>query len=402
MKKAFLRNKLVANTNRDQLASIKAKESGKMMIKLPIGNVDAALPEGYESQPRTWVESDSRTVDYDEDQIIMTTLPLRFMDETVPVGANTWSECILKSGKQKHAILSIPGFPHSVPYFDPPRYRIGPSAHGKGIFATCDIDLGDLIFAERPAVVLPAAIPVQFDIPYDASLAECIKIQLTEYEKILEICVGRMLPQAREAFFDLYNSHTEDGSGPIFGRIRTNGIEIRIGEDRDEVHSGTFIAASRINHSCIPNVTHRFEQSSFSLRLRAVRPIKAGEELFISYAHTNATKEKRQLELRSYGFQCTCAACSDPNWDTRLALIEQSYANITGEPNKVMKESLRWIKVIEDLQLHSNVGYGVHLLRVGMMALLLGKPEMGKKYTQMAGKVNFAKTGEPLDDILVL
>ncbi|KAG6848939.1 hypothetical protein H0H93_012613 [Arthromyces matolae] len=135
------------------------------------------------------------------------------------------------------------------------------------------MELGDLIFAERPAVVTPQAIPILFGIPYNASRAEFIKVQLM-------------------AFLDLYNSHTEDASGPITGRI---GIDI--GGDEKEVHSGSFIAASILNHSCIPNVAHWFHEASFSLRLQAVCPIKAGEELCISYVDITVPTNQRQSEL---------------------------------------------------------------------------------------------------------
>ncbi|KAF8876956.1 hypothetical protein BD779DRAFT_1650515, partial [Infundibulicybe gibba] len=66
-----------------------------------------------------------------------------------------WSECLV-ADKIKDKILSTPGFP--APLAHPPKvHRIG-SAPGKslGIFATHDLDMGDLIYAERPLLVLPS------------------------------------------------------------------------------------------------------------------------------------------------------------------------------------------------------------------------------------------------------
>ncbi|KAG6820058.1 hypothetical protein H0H93_005990 [Arthromyces matolae] len=64
------------------------------------------------------------------------------------------SECILKGGQHLAAILSIPNFPTPVPQLSEALHRIGPSKHGSlGVFATRDIDIGDLIYAERPLLV---------------------------------------------------------------------------------------------------------------------------------------------------------------------------------------------------------------------------------------------------------
>ncbi|KAG6808373.1 hypothetical protein H0H93_000223, partial [Arthromyces matolae] len=190
-----------------------------------------------------FVTCDPRTVsDYPVGQPIMTTIPLRYPYQTVAIGANGWAECILKDGKLKQAILSIPGFPHSVPHFDPPRYRIGPSDHGTGMFVTCDIDQGELILAERPVLVLIRGFPVPLDLSR--------KMQLAQIEGILEKCVERMLPQNRKAFFELYigPENVEDGGGPIFRRIGINSIGLRLSEGEDGVHGGTFVAAARMNH----------------------------------------------------------------------------------------------------------------------------------------------------------
>ncbi|KAG6807608.1 hypothetical protein H0H93_001368, partial [Arthromyces matolae] len=112
------------------------------------------------------------------------------------------------------------------------------------MFATSKLEAGDLIFAERPIIVIPQAIPFpDIEYPEGITQAEMLKIQLTEFEKLLEMCVGRMLPQDKKAFFELCDSHTEDGSGPILGRVRTNGFGIEFEAKDGEPHSATFIAA---------------------------------------------------------------------------------------------------------------------------------------------------------------
>lgn len=58
------------------------------------------------------------------------------------------------SGWFKRLVLSTPGFPS--PIVHPPRvtYEVRETGeHGLGVFATEDIEAGDLILAERPLVI---------------------------------------------------------------------------------------------------------------------------------------------------------------------------------------------------------------------------------------------------------
>ncbi|KAG6834201.1 hypothetical protein H0H93_011216 [Arthromyces matolae] len=336
-----------------------------------------------------FVKRDPRTVsDYPVGQPVMTTIPLRYPYQTVAIGANGWAECILKDVKLKQAILSIPGFPHSVPSFDPPRYRIGPSEHGTGMFAACDIDQGELILAERPVMVMIRELPVLHDFTR--------KQQLAQVEKFLEMCVERMLPQDRKAFFELFigPENVEEGSGPIFRRMGTNGIGIRLGAGKYGVHAGTFINAARMNH-----------RPSFSLRVHAVRPIKAGEEICVSYMDTTVPKAERQRLLRPYGFECSCTACCDPTYDQRISIIKQNSdmdnipPHLKGRPELILHASLQWLKAIEELKAQAHEPYWVHVARVARTATTLGRKEMAKKYEALAEKMQFIVTDHPIPDL---
>ncbi|KAG6847702.1 hypothetical protein H0H93_006432, partial [Arthromyces matolae] len=104
-------------------------------------------------------DHDFREMRYDDGQSIFITLPPRpaGIEEPVPDGPNRWSECILHNDKQRDALLSIPNFPQPVPSPPEPRHRVGPtdSVHALGLFATRDLKMGDLVFAERPLLVTP-------------------------------------------------------------------------------------------------------------------------------------------------------------------------------------------------------------------------------------------------------
>ena len=61
--------------------------------------------------------------------------------------------------------------------------------------------------------------------------------------------------------------------------------------------------------SCSPNARYTFNKPTFTSRLRAVREIKAGEEITITYSRLDVPSAERQKDLAPYGFVCTCDAC---------------------------------------------------------------------------------------------
>lgn len=68
---------------------------------------------------------------------------------------------------------------------------------------------------------------------------------------------------------------------------------------------------SCINHSCCPNVKafKRDEDKDGQAVLLAVRPIKKGEQVTISYIDENSSWEERKTMLEDYGFICNCCKC---------------------------------------------------------------------------------------------
>ena len=129
---------------------------------------------------------------------------------------------------------------------------------GMGMFATRDIDLGDIIFSERPLLVVPEVMEAPgavIDKSYTKKQVQ--KIMLVQSEKMLEIAFNRMNDQDKKRYMGLINDHKEDGSGPLMGILRTN----RYGLDNNLVDgpNGASVTAlmrysavcdkgSRINH----------------------------------------------------------------------------------------------------------------------------------------------------------
>lgn len=77
------------------------------------------------------------------------------------------------------------------------------------------------------------------------------------------------------------------------------------------VRRSIFDVLCRLNHSCDPNVEHYIDDDYVTYCV-AVRPIKAGEQLFINYVST--MKWKSSLERKNYlketwEFDCQCHLC---------------------------------------------------------------------------------------------
>ncbi|RDB23340.1 putative protein lysine methyltransferase SET5 [Hypsizygus marmoreus] len=80
-----------------------------------------------------------------------------------------------------------------------------------------------------------------------------------------------------------------------------------------EGHGGLYVLHSHLNHSCSPNVSVRHLDKRTALAritLLAKRPIKAGEELLVTYVNPSLGVRARRQELRAWGFgDCVCARC---------------------------------------------------------------------------------------------
>ncbi|KAJ3805938.1 hypothetical protein F5876DRAFT_50958, partial [Lentinula aff. lateritia] len=65
--------------------------------------------------------------------------------------------------------------------------------------------------------------------------------------------------------------------------------------------------ASRINHSCAPNVVYHFDEATFTFNMVATRDIRAGEEILTMYCGLQVPKAERHRNLLPYGIDpCRC------------------------------------------------------------------------------------------------
>jgi len=88
--------------------------------------------------------------------------------------------------------------------------------------------------------------------------------------------------------------------------VNPNAAPLEIGNDTQR--SGLWLLPVYVNHSCLPNVQRLIVLDC--LFLRAGRDLKAGEELFDSYAETLQPFYRRREALATYGFHCCCERCN--------------------------------------------------------------------------------------------
>jgi hypothetical protein len=75
-----------------------------------------------------------------------------------------------------------------------------------------------------------------------------------------------------------------------------------------------FPHAARFNHACNPNATFSWNSAIGKETIHAMKDIKVGEEITISYCDMIHERELRKWELKHYGFVCDCRSCeSDEN-----------------------------------------------------------------------------------------
>lgn len=89
--------------------------------------------------------------------------------------------------------------------------------------------------------------------------------------------------------------------------------ELPYGESSREAFGGGILAfSSLLNHSCYPNVTHVAVEGKVVLIV--TRPIKAGEQIFMSFGPMYSTDDisiRKPVLQHLYGFVCDCIACAN-------------------------------------------------------------------------------------------
>jgi hypothetical protein len=162
---------------------------------------------------------------------------------------------------------------------------------GLGIFAQHFHATGDLIWEERPLVIVPEEL-----IP-----------------DVWQSVSRRLGANEQELIMALRNAHPADVD-IIEGILRTNFIGIEISPSTSASYRGLFPVISRANHSCCSNATYYFNAETMALELRAAREISPEEEIHVQYIDVLLPKcERLSLLQELYFFRCMCPSCTFPD-----------------------------------------------------------------------------------------
>ncbi|EDQ99662.1 uncharacterized protein LACBIDRAFT_334802 [Laccaria bicolor S238N-H82] len=418
MKRGFLKTAKAKKTEGIALPPVASTPASQPIIMLPYGKaetgnvasvIDFVQPNSVTVRPTEGVvskkafrrETSGGTVDYSDNMIIVTTLPPMNRDATLDDEPDNWTECVL-AGHIKRRILSTPGFPRPVQKTAGGKvnHRVRPSSFGGlGMFAARPLRTGDLIIAERPLLISQRSFEMTVGSGMEGfTQAEIIQVNVKEWEELLDVAVKRMTDENRKAFMALANSHTEDGTGPILGILRTNGYKVPGLYDGDEADNARAYAAvlnmmSRINHSCSPNTTYNFDMASLSFELRAVHDIKQGEELFTSYCDLFRTKTERAEELAPYGIVCACPGCVGATEETDLlrSELEKRIEAIRADHHAWLKDHTRpnilaaSLKLMEEIEKEGLADAPWFVFLLGMVASVYsvsGDTDSAMKYLE--------------------
>ena len=169
------------------------------------------------------------------------------------------------------------------------------------MFALKDIPAGGLILSEHPAIIIPApSFPREFG-AYEAlyaALPEPIRtdlLKMANWKSTEECCLEEGIARTNGTDVDLLFPDEMNG-----GNTRASARE----------YGATFLKIDRCNHSCSPNAAHKWDVERFASDLYALRDVRAGEEICITYTDVTAPRQTRRAKLeKSYGFLCCCQGC---------------------------------------------------------------------------------------------
>ena len=220
---------------------------------------------------------------------------------------------------------------------------------GKGLRATVAYKCGDEIMRESAAMRIPNSQP--------ASSQEAAE-QLHKYA--IQRAYNSMHETTQLSFMDL-SSCNEDGIEDVIktpaGVYDTNSF--RLGNDP---LGGVFLTIARINHSCLPNVSHFWRPNLQQTLVFATRDIDIGEELCTMYGPSECmdTESRREYLSDRFSFQCMCEMCLEGNTnggDERMIKIKTLHDDIAFQSSTGIA-ALESVEKCLDLMKEQGIGGG--------------------------------------------
>jgi len=250
----------------------------------------------------------------------------------------------------------------------PPYKVIKIEGKGKGLVATRKVAAGDVLLHEMPLMVIDSTdsevSSEHFKLEFEV-LGEAIQKKVLElFDPVKDDLKLELLENINEVEAGIRNGREEDPDNQELGELVQRMGELGAGiireadeEEEDYIRAQRIFAAnsmqvcevgaiysstegalyhhiSLINHSCNPNAVWSWTKGNFRKKVvRAIKPIKKGEEILVNYIDLEdfnyGNRESRRLALvDKFGFFCKCSECSlegdefDLNEQHRLEVVQ--------------------------------------------------------------------------------
>ncbi|KAI0596285.1 hypothetical protein F4775DRAFT_585073 [Biscogniauxia sp. FL1348] len=269
-----------------------------------------------------------------------------------------------------------------------PKYRVAQiPGKGNGLVANGTIRRGEPIITSKPALLVHQGVFGELD--------------LEDIYQLLESAVEN-LPKARKASY--LAQAGKMGGHRIVDILFTNSYQMNVGDHESFHHYGNFPAASLFNHDCRPNLAFYIDEN-LTYHTHAIRDIKPGEELTVSYLDPFEPRAARQERTRhSLGFSCSCSLCSAPPKeadasDARLRSIKRiedelgDFGSQLASPALI--EKLVALYERERLAFKMSGAYTLAALNYN----LLGLAEPAQRYAKLAVEAGRLENGPDASDV---
>jgi tetratricopeptide (TPR) repeat protein len=223
---------------------------------------------------------------------------------------------------------------------------------GRGLYATRDIRVGELVMCEKAFCVVwgheeDSLTAMTYDLRDDRIRVSPVGLSKAIVQKLLSN--PSQIPPVMGLYGDYQGedgkNETENDEGAIVDVFRVHDIMSRnafgpgsqYGEEgARNASTGLWIHAAYINHSCVPNA--KKEYTGDLMVLRATKPIKTGEEIFHSYDESLDYEVRQKALMTTWGFECHCELCDAEKADgqavrdKRMELVGEADAFVERTP----------------------------------------------------------------------
>ncbi|KAJ7580261.1 hypothetical protein C8J56DRAFT_795394 [Mycena floridula] len=218
------------------------------------------------------------------------------------------------------------------------------TGYGLSMIASRDIAIGELVACERPIVIFPAVLP--------STEARMSTIPDTFNQLLTAAVDQKMQPNRRQMFYQLFNCKNTQYRVKDICDTNSFSLGALPGANYHYPYAGVFHDLSRINHSCSPNVTLRWDTETFTMSINAVQPIKAGEQIFLSYDEADLTSPRvirRRTMSQKFNFKCNCTSCAlaapeSKESNQRRAELEAALEQVKKESTAVPRDIKAWVQ----------------------------------------------------------